>query len=630
MYPRSRSTQRSSPINGLPIELLSYIFTLGTHATQEVSETNDAHRQPPFNVESVKTPLILSAVCHHWRRVVLNSPGLWTSLCITTEMVENLDEEEMEHIPSTSTQSSIINTSHLTAYLRLSRSYPLDILIDARDQDWDFFEPEIPSEYEMNTYTPPFSNAHMNTIVSKLLPHLSRWRSLSILTDSWSPMYTALNQINSSITSSGAPILESLILMRCNDFISFSPEFQPQTMKGPSFLAFGNGILDDCSQLLPKLKHLTLRGVHVDWTSLSAILASSQRGLSSLELSSHCDDVRPSLSEFQQLLQANPALEQLSISGSGPFIPEDVEDFEDLMMHDVEPVSLPVLDDITIGYRCAVEGRTILELLDAPNAKNLALEDARYPGDPEDVDAGSLLTYIGTGSFVQENAEQPYLVQWQLSGGAEVPFSIAGQSSVPKCRHGAVQESEPASRAAFPLLENVMLKNVKSCPRPLEAFFGSLPNLQRLELIGMSMQAVRALLPLKKAVSISSSLSVDSPLCSCPCPQLQSLCIRGFEHLQLPDYHFIIGGLDTEREVNGGSFIREVDIYLDAMGDMAEDVLVVPTLSPKKKVKIFREMSVEVDEDYIEMEAEMDAFKTGGVFNDPVFDAYYSAGTLVR
>jgi hypothetical protein len=388
------------PIERLPVELLSYIFLLGTYATEEADRTE---RNLSFTSESIKTPLIISSVNRHWRHVALNTPSLWTSLCVTAEMVDATQDHDMS--PFT---TGVLNTGHLTTYLQRSRKYPLDILIDARDQDWDFSEPElvpvhiiafnllltlpprIPSEYECDTYTPPFTSEHMSTAISLLLPHLSRWRSISILTDSWAPMYVALQQIQPIITTSGAPCLESLTLMRCNDFASYSSTFQPQDMKGPVFLT----LKDEHSSrsLLPRLKDLTLRGVHVDWTSLASILSYSDVGIRTLELASHCLDVRPSLPEFHHLLTAASSLNKLVISGSGPYVPDDSDDDESILNDDDDPcpVSLPNLRDITIGYRSAYEGQTILECISAPNAQVLTLEDSNHPGDPEDIDAGKL------------------------------------------------------------------------------------------------------------------------------------------------------------------------------------------------------------------------------------------------
>lgn len=129
-----RSLQGSPPINSLPVELLSLIFTIGTHGT-DVAE--DGNR--PCNTQSVRTPVVISQVNRRWRQIALNTPALWTSLCATLEMVETWEEYNSLGQPFRSTS---LNTEHLTSYLALSRNYPLDILIDARDPDWDFFEPE--------------------------------------------------------------------------------------------------------------------------------------------------------------------------------------------------------------------------------------------------------------------------------------------------------------------------------------------------------------------------------------------------------------------------------------------------------------------------------------------------------
>jgi hypothetical protein len=99
------------------------------------------------------------------------------------------------------------------------------------------------------------SAVHMGIVISHLLPHLSRWRSIDILTDTWAPMYVALHQINTNITSFGTPLLESLTLMRCKDVVSYSPQFQPREMKDPVFLTFGADLLTQsrtpCSQSRP-------------------------------------------------------------------------------------------------------------------------------------------------------------------------------------------------------------------------------------------------------------------------------------------------------------------------------------------------------------------------------------------
>lgn len=110
-----------SCIDALPVELLSFIFVLATHTYTDPQNT------VPFTSESVKIPLILSAVNRHWRFVALDTAALWTSLCATLGSIGT---------------DSLFDASLLVLYISRSRHAPLDVLIDARDQEWDFSEPE--------------------------------------------------------------------------------------------------------------------------------------------------------------------------------------------------------------------------------------------------------------------------------------------------------------------------------------------------------------------------------------------------------------------------------------------------------------------------------------------------------
>lgn len=121
---------RPAPINTLPVELLSYIFVLGAHCTSD-APLDDIDPTPQFTAETVKTPLAFASVSRYWRRVALSTPRLWTSLCITMQMVQPHEDGPTS-----------VDVRHITSYLHLSRQYPLDILIDARDYEWDFLEDE--------------------------------------------------------------------------------------------------------------------------------------------------------------------------------------------------------------------------------------------------------------------------------------------------------------------------------------------------------------------------------------------------------------------------------------------------------------------------------------------------------
>ncbi|GLB40904.1 hypothetical protein LshimejAT787_0901190 [Lyophyllum shimeji] len=527
--------RRSSPIQRLPVELLSYIFSLGTHSVDD----DEDPACPAFDAETIKTPLILSQVNRQWRNIARNTPSLWTSICVTAALVDVGDGV------APPLNSPRLHASHLTTYLSLSRKSPLDILIDARDQDWDFSEPEIPSDYGCDTYAPPFSPSHMGLAISLLLPHIARWRSMTILTDSWAPMYVALRLIQPAITAVGAPALESLALMRCNDFVSYSPTFRPSDMRDPAFLHLSE-TSSPPQNILPRLRHLTLRGVHVHWASLATILSHSQPGLDTLDLSSHCLDVRPTVPEFHHLLSACPKLTKLVVNGSGARDRDEVSNGDFIHSKSLQPAPLPALHDLTLGYRSVSEAQAVLELLDAPKTRMLRLEDATHPGELEEVDAGGLLTYLGTG----QSPTREIFYSYTSPDGVQHQVPITKSTAlVPRqLQVGTAQTAaeEHASRTMFPLLAVVTLHGVKTCLPPLHTFFSSLPNLRSLELSGMPMQAIRALLP--PHVPSDPSVYTTTP---CPCPQLQSLCIRWSEHQNTRDFVFLVGALAIERPEQG-------------------------------------------------------------------------------
>lgn len=96
----------------LPVELLSAIFTSVVDASQHLAD--------PHGVvfDAILAPIALTKVSKHWREVALNTSTLWTNFCITIE-----DDESGQPI---------------STYLTRSKNSSIDIMIDARDPDWDF------------------------------------------------------------------------------------------------------------------------------------------------------------------------------------------------------------------------------------------------------------------------------------------------------------------------------------------------------------------------------------------------------------------------------------------------------------------------------------------------------------
>ena len=121
MVPQLRIYAASpTTIDVLPIELLSYIFHLAVHAESKQNGLD-------FDASTVHAPLQLALVSKHWREVALGTPSIWSSILVTIEAVQ--DPEQYD-------------TRHIEQCLQLSKSYPLDVLLDTRDINWDFSEPE--------------------------------------------------------------------------------------------------------------------------------------------------------------------------------------------------------------------------------------------------------------------------------------------------------------------------------------------------------------------------------------------------------------------------------------------------------------------------------------------------------
>ena len=125
------------PINTLPVELLSYIFVLSAHTPDPRASEEDTQREPEEGSDDISpclsssvstTPDVLASVNRHWRGVALNTPQLWTRICVTIGDIIYCREGPMFSVVS--------------RYLSRSGKSPLDVFVDARDPEWDFSETE--------------------------------------------------------------------------------------------------------------------------------------------------------------------------------------------------------------------------------------------------------------------------------------------------------------------------------------------------------------------------------------------------------------------------------------------------------------------------------------------------------
>lgn len=383
---------RPPPISKLPVELLSIIFVLSREP-----EDDDPGS---FDTGSVKTPLILSHVSRHWRNIARNIPRLWTQICVSWDLF----------IEDDGSSGPRIETNLIASYLALSKNCPLDIRIDVRDEDWDGTEPEIeyddpdydPASISTGTYHPDrllVACSLITNLLPLLVPHLHRWGSLGILTDTWAPMFIALNLINPSLTTFGAPRLESLTLMRCNGYVCFNPMFEPKRLVKPEFLSRetlgddANSVLNDGSAVnpLPGLKHLALMGVHVDWDALANAMETNEvGGLETLSLRSLSKQVTPSRVAFLRLLHASPNMESLVVNTAGPSSLSDSDEHDGLGR-----ARLNKLQMLEIGYRSEEEAEALLGSISTSTAREVVLKYEEYiPGEVENMDGELVLGYL--------------------------------------------------------------------------------------------------------------------------------------------------------------------------------------------------------------------------------------------
>jgi len=326
-----------------------------------------------------------------------------------------------------------------------------------------------------------------------------------------------------------------------------------------------------------------------------------------LELSEHPYEVRPSLVDFRRILQCCTNLQKLIISVSGPIWDED--DAMDTGIPDSNPIPLPHLKELNLGYTDADDARQVLNNLDAPSVTSLSISDSSSVLSPETEDAGSLL--IACGMTALGGYEE--IQGWSAQSGGEV--EMVDSSSEPP----AVVKS----LARFPAIEEIILDRVESSSvAPFRTFFSRLSTLQRLTLQHTSMHAVKALMPHGEERLAEGLASPTSPS-PCPCPNLKSVHIRAVT----PDFDLITSARSVR--VKSGAYPFEPEVTLDHRLWHNIAHLDVPNFEGME-VRIrsgdpYQLGGIDFEDSAMDFEGDgkEDPFAPGGVFNDPAFDAFY-------
>ncbi|KAG7090463.1 hypothetical protein E1B28_009579 [Marasmius oreades] len=332
-------------VHKLPLEILSTIFSIATHLSDDP-------------VSAISVPLSISHVCARWRKVSLSTGSLWTRLALFFPAID----------PAQLTRT--------ICWLNRSKSYPLEILLDLRYSDWDW-----PSSGDGH----PFTGEMLQVLLTILLPHVQRWKTFEMLTDTWEPIHTFLTRIRDT-PNLKAPMLQSLALSRCNAyFVRKGEVFQPIELKEPIPL-ISTGMEAE------GLRDVLLAGVHVDWTKSRCF-----RNLLDLTLKFHSADVMPSFPEFKNMLDACPDLESLTILGWGPSLDPNSDENSTSQTKRELLLRLPTLKRFSHGFVDVDYAVDFLALFRLPSLRALELQDitANLNEDPSiGLDATPVLEWL--------------------------------------------------------------------------------------------------------------------------------------------------------------------------------------------------------------------------------------------
>jgi hypothetical protein len=225
----------------------------------------------------------VSHVCKRWREVAIETPALWSEIDVETGI----------HATPSYRKAS--------TYLSRTKEYPLSISIDVND--WD---PDDDSAYSFQSdHQSQASSTQLQRIMALLLPHTRRWQNFKLSAEDYSHFHTVLSLL---CDAPPASLLESLELHNFDEELRDGPHFFPDPSHKTPFVIFDNDA--------PKLRLVSLCGVHIDWQKTTFL-----KNLHSLELSYVSQDIRPSFDDFFTILRSSLQLRFLDLCMAGPCEP---------------------------------------------------------------------------------------------------------------------------------------------------------------------------------------------------------------------------------------------------------------------------------------------------------------------
>jgi hypothetical protein len=238
-----------------------------------------------------------------------------------------------------------------------------------------------------------FNLSHMTHALTVLMPYIGRWKTLTICTNFWAPMTTALKFLNTCFFIGGAPCLEELILVRANPHVLKYPIFQPARLRRPALLErpYSNKYPANI-RMFPLLRVLILDGVMVHWRVFSRLLKSPSP-LRHLVIRHLASDVCPDVRSLRCILRKCPNLVQLEINQAGP-VQSRGEPLE-WELDDRQP-RLHKLVNLSISFTKVYEALEAIRIFGVPNVQHMEIRDASLLGN---LLSDDIVAYMATGHF---------------------------------------------------------------------------------------------------------------------------------------------------------------------------------------------------------------------------------------
>jgi hypothetical protein len=375
------SPPRGTPVDSLPNELLSYIFTLGSEAEEDDDDDDDDEDEEEEDEYGVairrRRPLrrlpfkvLVSHICRRWRTVVIETSTLWTHLnfaegppfaksrtwlerskeCVLDieldcTVDDDDDDEEEEEVEVDSDESDDLPDA--------SSNDVVERVAPEEGRDAQSGDLTAPVKTKARRFPGRVSPVSLPIVRDLILPHAWRWRIFELMVNDYQIMYGILSTLSSIPEATQLQVLR--LYHYDDDDDDEYDRFRPAHLRQPFFAPF-------CGRA-PNLVQLALWGVHVDWTACADLLL---QGLEELELAYHAKDVRPPYAIFARTLQRSPDLHILTLCASGPA--GDPEDWP------ADVIELPSVKHLVLAFVEPPYASALMKRLVFPNLSTLALD----------------------------------------------------------------------------------------------------------------------------------------------------------------------------------------------------------------------------------------------------------------